>query len=95
MTHYRKRPVKIEAFQWFDQTLDEWPPWASRDVQEGRLSCSRATNHLGEPVLTIHAVEGDQTASMGDWVIRGLRGEYTRCKNDTFRETYDSVEDEE
>jgi hypothetical protein len=95
MTHYRKRPVEIKAFQWFDQMLDEWPDWAYRDVQEGKLNSSRAINHLGDPILTIHTHEGNSTAAMGDWVIRGLRGEYSACREKVFLELYEAVEGDE
>ena len=39
--------------------------------------------------ITIHTLEGDMVAEVGDWVITGVKGEKYPCKDDIFRETYD------
>lgn len=43
----------------------------------------------------IHTLEGDHHASVGDYIIRGVRGEYYPIKPDIFKETYEIVESPE
>jgi hypothetical protein len=42
--------------------------------------------------LSIRTLEGDHTASMGDWVIKGIKGEFYPCKPDIFEMTYEEAE---
>jgi hypothetical protein len=88
MSQYRKKPVVIDAVQ-FDGTpesavavFDHFPtiPTGGRFVPEGDLS---------RGVLVIPTLEGDHTASAGDWIIRGVKGEFYPCKPDIFAATYD------
>ncbi len=43
-------------------------------------------------VLIIKTLEGDMVASTGDYIIRGLRGEYYPCKPDVFHAKYEPCE---
>ena len=43
--------------------------------------------------LAINTLEGTMTASPGDWIIRGVAGEFYACKPDIFEATYEAVED--
>ena len=47
----------------------------------------------GEAVLHIDTLEGVMTASSGDWIIQGVRGEFYPCKPDIFEATYEPVEE--
>jgi hypothetical protein len=42
--------------------------------------------------LKIFSLEGPHLASIGDWVIRGVKGEFYPCKPDIFEQTYEEVE---
>ena len=44
--------------------------------------------------LVIRTLEGDMRVSLGDWVIRGIQGEFYPCKPDIFEATYEVVEAE-
>lgn len=44
--------------------------------------------------LVIPALEGYHTASPGDWIIRGIKGEFYPCKPDIFEATYDPAADD-
>jgi len=46
----------------------------------------------GQPV--IQTLEGDMLVNDGDWIIKGLSGEFYPCKPDIFEKTYEAVEDE-
>ena len=41
--------------------------------------------------LTIKTLEGDMTAQHGDYIIKGVRGEYYSCRSDIFDETYEAA----
>ena len=84
MAQFRKRPVVIEAVQW-----------------TGKNSLAIA-EFMGEPfpddahttdTPIIHTLEGYLTASVGDWIIKGVKGEFYPCKPDIFEATYDVVEE--
>ena len=83
MPQFRKRPVVIEAVQW-----------------TGGNGLTIAA-FMGEPfpddahttdTPIIHTLEGDVlNASIGDWIIKGVKGEFYPIKNNIFMETYDEV----
>lgn len=82
MAKYRKKPVVIEAVQ-FDGTDEscDWiyPQLVNREI--GR-SCDK---------LHIKTLEGVMTANVGDYIIKGVNGEFYPCKPDIFHKTYEAV----
>jgi len=80
---FRKKPVVIEAVQ-FDGALPvtEAPQWLFDAVVSRKVW--RAGN-----VLHIVTLEGTMTASQGDWIIQGVKGELYPCKPDIFEATYE------
>ncbi len=80
MPFFRKKPVVIEAVQ-FDGTLTSI---------EG-MSIPVATQELGSRTVQIPTLEGEMTAQPGDWIIRGVQGEFYPCKPDIFAQTYEAV----
>lgn len=48
----------------------------------------------GKPILKIGTFEGEMTAELGDWTIKGIKGEFYPCKPDIFEATYEKVEGE-
>ena len=84
MPKFRKKPVVIEAVQWTGKNLDE----VNRFIGDGQDDELRP----GVPIL-IETSEGDMTAQVGDWIIRGIKGELYPCKPDIFAATYEPVED--
>ena len=80
MPLYRKKPVVIEAWQWDGISTDsERPDW-----MRGKVTA----NHQ-EQILKVSTLEGDMTASTGDWIIKGVKGEVYPCKDEIFSATYD------
>ena len=73
----------IEAVQ-FDGT-DESCDWLLPQLKSG--SISRSFNKLH-----IKTLEGTMTADLGDWIIKGVNGEFYPCKPDIFDKTYEAVE---
>ena len=85
---YRKKPVVIEAIQ-----LQENPfgvvMWAERFNDEIRW---KIIGGKDGPKIEIPTLEGVMTANKGDYIIRGVQGEYYPCKPDIFEQTYEPVE---
>jgi hypothetical protein len=95
MAHFRKKPVVIEAVQlrWttWNEMCDFLNGIVSRD-NEARYS-NEASDPCGEEApyieLTIPTLEGDMVAKHGDWIIKGINGEYYPCKPDIFEKSYE------
>lgn len=87
---YRKLPVTIDAWQIpFDPAgQDALLTWINGEGGEASLhSISEDT----QPWLVIHTLEGPMRAEVGDWVIRGVAGEFYGCRADIFATTYEAV----
>lgn len=81
MAQYRKKPVMIDAWQWDGVACNmDRPVW---------LRGPNVTPDFGEQTLAIKTPEGTMTASAGDWIICGLKGEIYTCKPDIFAATHD------
>lgn len=94
MPKFRKKPVVIEAIQFNSpesaKQIIEWSAGAVTDGGTEVRNCS-AENPDGfdYPCLRIATLEGTHTASVGDWIIQGIKGEFYPCKPDIFEQTYE------
>lgn len=84
MLKFRKKPVEIEAMQFNNETKDKCFNFV-------RCSCSADRDDNGHPILRIQTLEGVMTVSAGDWIIKGVVGEFYPCKPDIFEQTYEQV----
>lgn len=85
-TRYRKRPVTVEAIQFTsNDAAAEIYEWAGQPPI--RLGIDPATGRCD--YVLIDTLEGTMRADPGDWVIRGVAGEFYPCKPDVFARTYD------
>lgn len=86
-TSYRKRPVEIEAarFTSGDSSIASWCGGRYR-----RESKSSDPTDVAE-WIDIPTLEGVVRANVGDWIIRGVAGEFYPCKPDIFDATYEAV----
>ena len=84
---YRKKPVVIEALQFLDteERITELSEFI--DNQEVVVNYEKPDS----PVLKIETLEGVMTASEGDYIIKGVNGEFYPCKPDIFEKTYEVV----
>lgn len=85
MTLYRKKPVVIEAKQWNGENADEIQTFLFDGNQHA------AHGWVKGQYVEIGTLEGLMVASIGDWIIKGLAGEFYPCKPEIFAETYDEV----
>ncbi len=84
---YRKKPVVIDATQWTGENLAECKLF----LGDSYLSHS-AERHLdGRSEIVIKTLEGQHIASVGDYLICGVKGEHYPCKPDIFEQTYEAV----
>jgi len=86
MTRFRKKPIEIEALQYDGQNYDEVLGW----IDGGEARFTPATGD-GSGALVIATLEGEMTVSPGDFVIKGVQGEFYPCKPDIFAATYDEI----
>ncbi len=92
MNKFVKKPVVVEAVQWFkdkDHPIVEMAYFQPRRGQQKCQHCGNIMNDHG----WIDTLEGGHIVCPGDWIIRGVKGEYYPCKPDIFEETYDSFEE--
>lgn len=81
---YRKKPVIVEAMRWTGKNTTALLHWMCPDLSPDAVSFDG----------TIKTLEGELRASRGDWIIRGVKGEFYPIKDAIFRETYEAVEDD-
>ena len=93
MPKYRKKPVVIEAMQLTGEPPVECDLVLARIA--GWLSAHGSDFHVvgdRRPFgLSIETLEGVMRADHGDYIIRGVQGEFYPCKPDIFEATYDPV----
>lgn len=80
MTFYKKKPVVIEAVLWTGHNHKD----IDRFVDTEDLS-------VKDHNLLIHTLEGIMQAKPGDYIIKGVQGEFYPCKPDIFEATYEEV----
>lgn len=86
MAMFRKKPVVIEA-RLFSGSLDERENLA--DWCGGKLCGTKLPPE--QQVIRIPTLEGEMEARAGDWIIKGVQGEFYPCKPDIFAATYEGA----
>ncbi len=98
----RKRPVEVEAMRWPGGAMLATPVinWILENGGTARYHEERTIpaswplpeEHVPESIA-IDTLEGQMNASAGDWIIKGINGEFYPCRDDIFRKTYEEVQD--
>lgn len=91
---YRKKPVEIEAVQWTGENLEEIKAFVGESLIYDIIDTAWKVGK-GRPyvLMKIKTLEGDMIASEGDYIIKGIAGEFYPCKPDIFKATYEEVEE--
>jgi hypothetical protein len=89
---FRKRPVEIEAMQYTGHNGRELRGWSDGAVIESPVLEPSADYPSGRYVQVI-TLEGTMIGNDGDWIIRGVKGEFYPVKPDIFEQTYEAVEE--
>lgn len=79
---YKTKPCEIEAVQWTGQNIKEIM----------QFTTDKDNIHIRDGELLVSTLEGDMKASVGDYIIKGLREEYYPCKPDVFHKKYEPCE---
>ena len=95
---FRKKPVTIEAMRFEAQLIGETIRDFERRAIEvarwcgGKFDCEAKASDPTDVAywLDIPTLEGVMMASVGDWIIRGVQGEFYPCKPDIFEATYEA-----
>ncbi|TWS25601.1 hypothetical protein FK530_23055 [Tsukamurella conjunctivitidis] len=90
-TRWRKMPVEIEAMHYPAEATVHDNAALHRWINDngGRTEVVRVD---GQYAIAIRTLEGDMIATPGDYVIRGVQGEFYPCKPDIFAATYEAVD---
>ncbi len=84
---FRKKPVVIEAMQYTPNAIEELNEWL-KGVEDDRGNPAM----FGPVMGLIPTPEGVMEVHFGDWVIKGVAGEFYPCKPDIFEATHEAVE---
>jgi len=79
---FRKKPAVIDGVQWLGLNIDEIVEFAGDALCQGN----------GEYKLGINTLDSTAFAEVGDWIVKGVKGEFYPCKPDIFADTYEPVE---
>ena len=92
MARYKTKPCKIEAIQQNGLNLEEIKTFVGEsliyDIIDTAWKVGKGRPHV---IMKIKTLEGDMQASEGDYIIKGLRGEFYPCKPDVFEKKYELV----
>lgn len=91
---YRKKPVVVEAIQWTGLNLEEVKAFVGEPLQyevvDTAWEVGKGAPHVN---MSIKTLEGDHICTNGDYIIKGVKGEFYPCKPDIFAATYEEDTD--
>ena len=91
---YRKKPVVIEAVQLTEEVF--WDQQDNEKLVFGRFAFNGSWHPGDRKIYNVYVIidtlEGRMKAELGDWIIKGIKGEFYPCKPDIFNATYDPVD---
>ena len=92
---YTKKPVEISAIEWNGDNLFDVITFTDGEPNlKGSVATEKWANYctlVQVEGLKIHTLEGWMNASIGDMIIKGVKGEHYACKPDIFKLTYDEA----
>jgi hypothetical protein len=84
MAKYRKKPVVVDAVHYDGANLEEVANFIGSKLP------SHPDDMIGTPIF-IKTLEGYMRTDVGDWIIKGVAGEFYPCKPDIFAQTYEKA----
>lgn len=82
---YKTKPCEIEAIKWTGDNFEEIAKFTNYKAYMELMYSSMKKE------LIIKTLEGDMMATVGDYIIKGLRGEFYSCKPDVFHKKYEEI----
>ena len=89
MPKYRKKPVVVDAIQLKHDNVVDVLRFLGNSFDGAVYTDSSKKEYAGLVIVTL---EGNMIGSMGDYIIKGVKGEFYPCKPDIFEQTYELVE---
>ena len=86
---YRKKPVIIDAIKWTGLNLEAIKSFVGKDLHYNIIDTAYGAPHI---IVTINTLEGPMYCTEGDYIIKGISGEFYPCKPDIFEKTYEPLE---
>lgn len=87
---FRKKPVTIEALQYTGDNLHAVRLFCAEKARYIRRT-KRHVYKVEGVIIVIDTLEGKVRANEGDWIVKGVRGEFYPVRNDIFLETYEKA----
>jgi hypothetical protein len=91
---FRKKPVVIDAIQWKGDNLIQVIRFTGLNTSASHFKWDEYEQLVLEEGLKIFTLEGKMSAGVGDWIIKGVKGEFYPCKEDIFNMTYELAKPE-
>ena len=91
MNFFKKKPIVIEATRWFKMGDHPNVKGCLSEPDSCCNICDKAYCYHG----WIDTLEGGHIVCPGDWIIKGIKGEFYPCKHDIFEMTYEPCEEKE
>lgn len=82
---YKTKPCEIEAIKWTGDNFEEIAKFTNCKAYMELMYSSMKEE------LIIKTLEGDMMATVGDYIIKGLKGEFYPCKSDVFHKKYEEI----
>lgn len=89
--NYRKKPVEIQAWHLTPENVQEVAKWCGGRAVIEEKSYDPSDVYVGLDIPTLEGIMRAETHSGGDYVIRGVEGEFYSCRYGIFHKTYDEV----
>jgi hypothetical protein len=86
---YRKKPVEVQAIQWTGDNARALVEFTGKKFDVFTEPCQEDLDATASVFDMLHSTW--VLCYTGDWIIRGIRGEFYPCRDDVFRETYEEV----
>lgn len=90
---FRKKPVEVEVIQWTGLNLEEIKSFVGESLWYSIIDTAwevgKGVPHI---LMKIKTLEGDHFCTKGDFIIKGVNGEFYPCKPDIFEKTYELAE---
>jgi len=91
MQKFRKKPVVIEAIQWEGDNLRQIIDFTGLHQSANKWTWQEYEQIVKRDGLKIFTLEGKMNADIGDFIIKGVNGEFYPCKPDIFEKTYEPI----
>lgn len=95
---YRKKPVIVDCIQWTGENIDEVKGFVGNSLHVYMIDVSAPNGHETKTIMasiSIMKLEGEHSCRIGDYIIKGVNGEFYPCKPDIFEQTYEKAEEQE